>query len=36
MLLKRCIPLLALGKIASEYVIYIRLVHVITEVTDKS
>lgn len=36
MLLKRCIPLLALGKIASEYVIYISLVHVITEVTYKS
>lgn len=36
MLLKRRIPLLALGKIASEYVIYISLVHVIGEVTYKS
>lgn len=36
MLLKRRIPLLALGRIASEYVIYISLAHVIGEVTYKS
>lgn len=36
MLLKRRIPLLVLGRIASEYVIYISLAHVIGEVTYKS
>lgn len=36
MLLKRRIPPLALGKIASEYVIYISLVCVMGEVTYKS